>query len=113
MIYKGYYGHVVYDEKAKTFHGEVVNTRTIITFQGETVTEIEQAFRDSVDDYLDWCKERNKEPEKPFSGKFVLRIPPELHRELNVHAKKENLSLNSYIEKTLSHAVGDEHSLIG
>lgn len=106
MKYKGYYGHVVYDDDAKIFHGEVINTRAIITFQGESVSEIEIAFKDSVDDYLDWCSERNKKPEKPFSGKFVLRISPELHREINLHAKKENLSLNSYIERTLKHAVG-------
>jgi predicted HicB family RNase H-like nuclease len=106
MKYKGYYGHVVYDDEAKTFHGEVINTRAVITFQGKTVSEIENAFKDSVDDYLDWCNERNKKPEKPFSGKFVLRISPELHREVNLHAKKENLSLNSYIEKTLRQNVG-------
>ncbi|MCK4763359.1 MAG: type II toxin-antitoxin system HicB family antitoxin [Candidatus Aminicenantes bacterium] len=105
MKYKGYYGQVTYDDEVKSFHGEVINTRTVITFQGKSVAEIEQAFKNSVDDYLEWCRERNKEPEKPFSGKFVLRISPELHRELNIHARKENLSLNSYVEKTLRHAV--------
>jgi len=61
----------------KIFHGEVTNTQAVITFQGTCVDEIEQAFKDSVDDYLTWCKERGKEPEKPFSGKFVLRILPD------------------------------------
>ena len=104
MKYKGYYGVVEYDDEAKTFHGEVVNTRTVITFQGTTVNEIEQAFRDSVDDYLDWCRERGKEPEKPFSGKFVLRIAPELHRQLNLKAKLNHTSLNSFIVKALENA---------
>jgi predicted HicB family RNase H-like nuclease len=103
--YKGYYGVVQYDDEAKVFHGEVINTRTVITFQGTTVDEIETAFRDSVDDYLDWCQERNKEPEKPFSGKFVLRLPPELHRSLNIKAKVGNTSLNSFIVRTLERAV--------
>ena len=101
MKYKGYYGVVQYDDEAKIFHGEVVNTRTVITFQGTSVDEIEQAFRDSVDDYLDWCMARGKEPEKPFSGKFVLRIPPELHRQLNLKAKLSNTNLNSFIVQTL------------
>jgi predicted HicB family RNase H-like nuclease len=96
MTYKGYYGVVQYDDEAKIFHGEVINTRTVITFQGTTVDEIETAFRDSVDDYLDWCKERNKEPEKPFSGRFVLRLSPDLHRKLNLKAKMSNNSLNSF-----------------
>lgn len=105
MNYKGYYGVVQYDDEAKIFSGEVVNTRTVITFQGTTVEEIEQAFHDSVDDYLDWCQERGKEPEKPFSGKFVLRISPELHRQLNLKAKTNHLSLNSFVVKTLERAV--------
>ena len=57
LNYKGFFGHVMYDDEAKIFHGEVINTRTVITFQGESVREIEQAFKDSVDDYLDWCRE--------------------------------------------------------
>ena len=60
MKYKGYYGYVRYDDEARIFHGEVVNTRAVITFQGKNVEEIETAFRDSIDDYLDWCKNRNK-----------------------------------------------------
>jgi predicted HicB family RNase H-like nuclease len=105
MQYKGYYGVVQYDDEAKIFHGEVINTRTVITFQGTTVDEIENAFRDSVDDYLDWCKERNKEPEKPFSGKFVLRLSPDLHRKLNIKAKTNHTSLNSYIVQILEKAM--------
>ena len=104
MTYKGYYGVVQYDDEAKIFHGDVINTRTVITFQGTTVDEIETAFRDSVDDYLDWCKERNKEPEKPFSGKFVLRLSPDLHRKLNLKAKMSNTSLNSFIVQILEKA---------
>lgn len=104
MTYKGYYGVVQYDDEAKIFHGEVINTRTVITFQGTTVDEIETAFRDSVDDYLDWCKERNKDPEKPFSGRFVLRLSPDLHRKLNLKAKMSNTSLNSFIVQTLEKA---------
>ena len=104
MTYKGYYGVVQYDDEAKIFHGEVINTRTVITFQGTTVDEIETAFRDSVDDYLDWCKERNKEPEKPFSGRFVLRLSPDLHRNLNLKARMSNTSLNSFIVQTLEKA---------
>ncbi len=105
MKYKGYYGHVEYDDEAKIFHGEVVNTRTVITFQGKTVDEIEKAFHDSVDDYLDWCKERNKAPERPFSGKFVLRLSPELHQTLNIKAKMRNVSLNSFIVESLEKVV--------
>ena len=58
MTYKGYSGQVSFDDEAKIFHGEVLDTRDVITFQGRSVDEIEIAFKDSIDDYLDFCKER-------------------------------------------------------
>jgi predicted HicB family RNase H-like nuclease len=79
LNHKGYTGHIEFDDEAGLFHGEVVDTRDVVTFQGRSVDEIVQAFRDSVDDYLDFCAERGEKPDKPFSGKFVLRIHPELH----------------------------------
>ncbi|MBW4445551.1 MAG: type II toxin-antitoxin system HicB family antitoxin [Spirirestis rafaelensis WJT71-NPBG6] len=104
MNYKGYEAVVEFDEDAEIFHGEVINLRDVITFQGETVRELKQAFRDSVDVYLDFCKERGEEAEKPFSGKFVVRINPSLHKEISIKAKKEGQSLNAWIEKRLCEA---------
>lgn len=105
MKYKGYTGHVIYDDEAKIFHGEVLGIRDVITFQGTTVGELEQAFKDSVDDYLIFCEERGEQPEKPFSGKFNLRIPPELHAKLSIAAQTHGESLNNFITKTLRKAV--------
>ncbi len=109
MEYKGYIGIVEYDAQAKLFHGDVVNTRDVITFQGTNVTEIETAFRESVDDYLDWCKKDGVEPEKPYSGKFNLRLSPELHREVAITAKKLNLSINNFVEKALKNELAMVH----
>jgi len=108
MEYKGYLGSVEYDAQAKIFHGDIINTRDVITFQGTTVKEIEKAFKDSIDDYVAWCKEDGIEPEKPYSGKFNVRLPPELHRHIAVLAKKRKLSLNSFVEK----AINDEITLL-
>ena len=71
LKYKGYTGHVEFDDEAGIFHGEVLDTRDVITFQGKQVEELRKAFRDSVDDYLEFCDERNEEPDKSFSGKFM------------------------------------------
>ncbi len=101
MKYKGYIGCVEYDDEAKIFHGEVVGLRDVITFQGKTVDELEQAFKDSVDEYLVWCKQRGEKPEKAFSGTFNLRIPPDLHARLAFQAKTIGMSLNSYITDQL------------
>ena len=108
MEYKGYIGLVEYDSEAKLFHGDVINTRDVITFQGKTVDEIENAFRESIEDYISWCKDEGVEPEKPYSGKFNLRLSPELHREVAITSKKMNISINNFVEKALK----DELALI-
>ncbi|WP_461257966.1 type II toxin-antitoxin system HicB family antitoxin [Treponema sp. R80B11-R83G3] len=102
MNYKGYLGTVEYDDQAKIFHGDIINTRDVITFQGTTVKEIERAFRDSIDDYIAWCKEDGVEPEKPYSGRFNIRLSPDLHRQIAVIAKKKRVSLNSFVEKAIT-----------
>jgi predicted HicB family RNase H-like nuclease len=102
LKYKGYHGKVEFDEDAGLFHGEIVDLRDVVTFQGKSVEELEQAFRDSIDDYLDFCRQRGEEPDKPFSGRLMLRLPTEVHRKIYVRAKKEGKSLNEYISEKLS-----------
>lgn len=101
MKYKEYTGVVEFDEEAKIFHGEVLGLRDVITFQGTSVEELETAMAESVDFYLHWCAERNKEPEKPFSGKLLIRTSPELHSRAAIAAARIGLSLNKYVEKAI------------
>ena len=105
MEYKGYFAKVVFDDEANIFHGEVINLRDVITFEGETVNELRTAFSESVDDYLAFCAERGENPEKPCSGKFLVRVAPELHKTLIVQARKSGKSLNSWINDTLLNTV--------
>ncbi len=65
--HKGYTGHVEFDDEASLFHGEVLDLKDVVTFQGRTVEELERAFRESIEDYLAFCQERGKSPDKPFS----------------------------------------------
>ena len=104
LNYKGYTGHVEFDDEVGLFHGEVLDLRDVVTFQGKSVDELSQAFRDSVDDYLEFCEERGEEPDKPFSGKLMLRLPPELHRKVYTSSKKEGKSLNQWIAERLDRA---------
>jgi predicted HicB family RNase H-like nuclease len=85
------------DLDAGVLRGKVVNTRDTITFQGKTVEEAMQAFRDSVDDYLEFCASSGDPPEKPFSGKFIVRVRPELHRDLSAIAQSSGMSLNKLV----------------
>ncbi len=102
MKHKGYEGIVTYDEEADILHGEVINTRDVITFQGTSLPQLKKAFRESVEDYLAFCEERGEEPDKPFTGNFVVRIPPDLHRKLYAEAKREGKSLNALVEERLA-----------
>ena len=101
MNYKGYTGIIEFDEEARIFHGEVVGLRDIITFQGKSIEELENAMAESVDFYLEWCAERNKKPEKPYSGRFMIRTSPELHSKAVIAASRMGVSLNKYVEKAI------------
>jgi predicted HicB family RNase H-like nuclease len=105
MEYKSYIGNIEYDDQAEIFHGEVINTRDVITFQGTSVAELRKAFKDSIDDYLAFCAERGEQPDKPFSGQFVTRISPDLHRNITAAATISGQSLNSWVSEQLEHAV--------
>ena len=111
MEYKGYVGKVEFDDEAGIFHGEVLDTRDVITFQGQSVDELKTAFQESIDDYLAFCKQRGEEPNKPFSGQFVTRVPPELHRQVNLAASISGKSLNAWVVEQLQAAVAHLKSM--
>ena len=105
MEHKGYVGRVEYDDESRIFHGEVVNTRDVITFQGETVAKLKTGFRESIEDYLAFCATRGEEPDKPFSGQFVTRVSPDLHRRINLAATLSGKSLNAWVSEQLESGV--------
>jgi predicted HicB family RNase H-like nuclease len=105
MKYKGYVGKVDYDEHEHAFVGLVVNTRDVITFVGETATELEEALRDSIEDYLSWCAERGEAPDKPYSGQFMVRLEPDLHAKIVLAAAERDVSLNEFVRLQLESAV--------
>ncbi len=101
MEYKGYIGKVEIDDEVGILYGEVINVRDVITFEGTSVDEVQKAFRESVDDYLEFCAKRGESPEKPFSGKFVVRLPVELHRKAYIQARLADKSLNGWVTEVL------------
>ena len=108
MEYKGYAAKVEFDDEAEIFHGEVIGIKDVVTFQGKTAKELKKVFRESVDDYLSFCKERGEAPNKPFTGKFVVRISPELHRKIYLSAKLSNESINAWLNENLDRVVNEE-----
>ena len=83
----------------------MINIRDVITFEGVSVDEVQKAFHESVDDYLAFCAARSEDPEKPFSGKFVVRLPAELHRKAYIQAKLADKSLNGWVTEVLQTAL--------
>jgi predicted HicB family RNase H-like nuclease len=102
--YKGYVAHIELDEDLELFHGEVINTKDVITFKGESIAELKKELKCSVDLYLDFCAKHGKEPDKPLSGKFTLRMPPDLHHRAFLAAKRARKSLNAWVIEQLEHA---------
>lgn len=104
MQYNGYLARIVFDEESNIFHGEVINIRDIVTFQGKSVDELKKAFEVSIEDYLDFCAERKEEPDKPFSGRFTIRLSPEQHRKVIIAAEKAGKDLDLWIADVLSNS---------
>ncbi len=104
MTYNGYAGTVEYSEDDDVLFGRLTGIDDIITYEGESIQELRKAFTEAVDDYLEHCRQIGKKPEKPFSGKFTLRIPPEVHARLATQAKAMGKSLNQYAADILAQA---------
>lgn len=104
MTHKGYSGSVKFDADSDIFHGEVVGLLDVVTFQGTTVEELKTAFQESVDDYLEFCQQRGEHP--TFSGRFLLRVDPLLHRRLTELSAQEGESQNAWVASYLSRLIG-------
>jgi predicted HicB family RNase H-like nuclease len=95
LEYKKYIAVLNFSAEDDAVVGRVVNSNAIIGFHGNHLAELKRAFEDVIDAYLEACEESNIEPEKPYSGKFILRIPTQLHKALSIKAAQEGESLNS------------------
>lgn len=102
LSYKGYNAKLEVDEERGVIGGMVLDMQGTIHFEGKTVAEATQAFYDSVDDYLEFCEELGRAPEKQYSGNFSTRTTPELHRLAILQAQNIGLSLNGYVESLIA-----------
>ena len=105
MSCKGYTARIEYDERDNIFVGRILGIRSIISFHGETVSQLHREFEKAIKDYLAECKEEGVSPEKPASGKLLLRVPPEIHGRALVAAQAAGKSLNQWATEVLQHAV--------
>ena len=101
MEYCGYRAVISYDQEDDMFVGEVLGLKDSLNFCGNTVKELHESFCQSIDNYIELCKEKGKNPEKEYKGTFNVRISPELHKRLSEEAKFNNITLNQHINLIL------------
>ena len=104
MTHKGYAARVEFDAEDRIFVGHIAGIRDIVGFHGASVDELEAAFHEAVNDYLAVCKKLGQTPDKPYSGRVMLRLPPELHARASAAAQVNGLSFNQWAAKALEQA---------
>ena len=105
MFHKGFTARIEYDERDHILVGRLLGIRCIISFHADTVSALREEFVKAVDDYLADCKAEGVRPEKPASGKLLLRVPPEVHGKALVAAQAAGKSLNQWASEVLQGAV--------
>jgi predicted HicB family RNase H-like nuclease len=103
--YKGYIGSIEYSSEDKCFFGKLEMIDDLVTFEAENANELETNFQNAVDEYLQTCQMLGREPQKVYKGVFNVRISPDLHKKIYQEALKAGISLNAYIQQTLSQHV--------
>lgn len=107
MTYKGYAARVDFDAEDRIFVGHLAGIRDVVGFHATTVKALEHAFHEAVDDYVAACAKLGQSPNKPASGKLMLRIPPEVHAGAVRAAEMAGTSLNQWATEVLREAVHD------
>lgn len=101
LRYKGYSARPEYSADDRIFYGKILGISDSVDFQSDNARNLEDEFHKAVDDYLEFCKEIGKEPQKAYSGAFNVRISPELHKEAVVFAKAKGVTLNKAVEQAI------------
>ena len=104
MTYKGYAARIEYSDEDGCFIGHIAGINDVIGFHAESVKELRTAFEEAVDDYLATCEKIGRAPQKPYSGKLMLRVPPEVHARAAMMAEAHKMSLNQWAAEVLSKA---------
>jgi predicted HicB family RNase H-like nuclease len=102
LAYKGYAARVEFSSEDECFVGHVAGIKDVVGFHGETVAELKASFQQAVDDYVDTCSKVGKTPQKPYSGKLMLRIPPEIHAAIATAAELNGQSINQWASEALN-----------
>ena len=104
MQYQGYSARIEFDAEDRLFVGHVAGLRDIVGFHGASVNELEAAFHEAVDNYLAACRKLGQSPDKPYSGRVMLRLPPDVHARASARAQLAGVSFNQWAAQMLEQA---------
>lgn len=104
MNYNGYAARIEYSDEDACFIGHIAGIKDVVGFHADSVNELRAAFVEAVDDYLATCEKAGRAPQKPYSGKLMLRVPPEVHAHAAMMAEAHGMSLNQWAADALLHA---------
>ncbi len=104
MTYNGYTAKIEYDNEDEIFVGHLAGIQDIVSFHGITVEALKIGFHEAVDHYLAACKKRGEKPQKPYSGKLMLRVSPQVHAAVATAAMVHGKSINQWATDVLSQA---------
>lgn len=104
MNYKDYSARIEYSDEDTCFIGHIAGIRDVVGFHGESVAELRAAFEEAVDDYLATCEKLKRSPQRPYSGKVMLRIDPGIHAKVAMLAEAQGKSLNAWAQEVLQRA---------
>ncbi|MBR3954367.1 MAG: type II toxin-antitoxin system HicB family antitoxin [Clostridia bacterium] len=105
LEYNGFLGSIEFSLEDNILFGSLLYINDLVTYEGETLEELRETFKEAVDEYLEFCKECDKEPEKPFKGVFNVRIPPEMHKKAVYEAERRGITLNQLIGDAIRNEV--------
>ncbi len=101
MEYEGYHAKIEFDQDDQIFIGRVLGINDSINFHGRSVEELKAEFRNAVGNYLDYCRQAGKEPEREYKGTFNVRIKPEQHRKIALYAANEGITINQFVARAI------------
>ena len=107
MTVDGYQAKIEYDSELDQFRGEILGLSGGADFYGKNPRELRSEFKKSLQVFLEVCAEKGIEPRRSFSGKFNLRISPELHERLAIVAQAEGKSINLVAQEALQKRVAE------
>lgn len=112
LKYKNYIGSVEFSAEDGVLFGKVAGINDLVSYEGTSVKELQQAFKEAVNDYLETCKDLGRNPDKLFKGVFNVRTSNERHRALSMLAEKKKMKLNDVVNKAFEYLVQNEDKVL-